>query len=93
MKSDVTATTHAERAPKKELAHMEIHPGEKGGAAVYHSFTHYEHPKEGPHIFGQEEGPKLMAHLGKHLGMEMGSQKAAASKSKSETSGSEAEEV
>lgn len=93
MKSDVTATMHSERAPKKELAHMEIHPGEKGGAAVYHVMTHYEHPKEGPHIFGADEGTKLAAHMGKHLGMEMGSDKAAASKSKSETESSEAEEV
>lgn len=93
MKSDTTATTMAERKPKKELAHLEVHPGEAGGAAVYHVFSHYEHPKEGPHIFGEGEGPKLMAHLSKHLGMEMGSQKAAAGKSKGETEKSEGEEV
>jgi hypothetical protein len=93
MKSDVTATTMADRKPKKELAHIEVHPGEAGGAALYHVFTHYEHPKEGPHIFGSEEGQKMVAHLSKHLGMEMGSQKSAAGKSKSETEKSEAEEV
>lgn len=93
MRSDVTATTMAKKKPKKELSHIEVHPGEAGGAAIYHLFTHYEHPKEGPHIFGKDEGPKLVAHLGKHLGMEMGSQKEAAAKSAKETSGSEAEVV
>jgi hypothetical protein len=93
MRSDVTATTMAEKKPKKELSHLEVHPGEAGGAAIYHLFTHYEHPKEGPHIFGKNEGPALMAHITKHLGMENPTQGAAANKSAKETSESEAEEV
>jgi hypothetical protein len=75
MKSDVTATTHKERKPKKVLSHLEIHEGEDGGHVVKHNFTHYEHAPE-EHVFGKGEGPELLAHVAKHMNIPAGGESA-----------------
>jgi hypothetical protein len=57
----------------KVLRHIEIRPGKTGGHLVRHVFAYStgpgpSHPDE-EHVFGASEGPKLMAHLQKHLGI------------------------
>ena len=54
----------------KVLEHIQLMPAENGGVAAEHRFTHYEHKPE-MHVFGANEGGKLMAHLQHHLGIKM----------------------
>jgi hypothetical protein len=57
------------RMPKKELEHIRIIPGEKGGVNIEHHFTAYEHkPESFP--FGKTEGAQAMAHIAQHSGIE-----------------------
>lgn len=58
------------KKPPKEFSHMEIHPGEDGGAVVTHHFTSYEHKPE-MHPFSDGDGHKLAAHIEKHIGIAM----------------------
>jgi len=62
---------------------MEITPAENGGHTIRHSFKskptlrkggmnsgmgmEYQEPEE--HVFGKDEGAKVMSHIGKHLGL------------------------
>lgn len=69
MKSDVTASTHKERKPKKVLSHIEVHEGENGGHTVKHIHTSYEHPPE-DHVFGAGQGGEMLAHVGKTMNVE-----------------------
>jgi hypothetical protein len=60
-------------AGPKTLRRLEVTPGKNGGHSVNHVFNYNpgpgpSHPDE-EHIFGASEGPKLMAHLQKHLGI------------------------
>jgi hypothetical protein len=64
------------KTSKKELRSIEIEKGEKGGHTVTHRFKQegngVYHESEGPHIFGESEGKKLLAHLTEHLGINAG---------------------
>ena len=57
----------------KTLRRLEITPGKNGGHSVNHVFNYNAGP--GPshsaeeHIFGASEGPALVAHIVKHLGI------------------------
>jgi hypothetical protein len=66
---------------KKELRSVEIEKAENGGHIVNHRFTssgpEYHSPE--PHVFGADEGEKLMAHLKSHLGIGAKAAKAEAS--------------
>jgi hypothetical protein len=69
--------------PKHEIASIEITPAENGGHTVKHRFKSkptyrkggreagmgmsYQEPEE--HVFGKAEGKKMLAHVGKHLGI------------------------
>lgn len=55
--------------PKKELSHMRITEGEKGGHNVEHHFTHYSHEPEA-HVFGKSEGNEMLMHIAKHAHVE-----------------------
>ena len=62
-----TAPGKMPKAGPKVLRQMTITPGKSGGASVQHIFKGDQLDEE--HIFGASEGPKLMAHLAKHLGV------------------------
>jgi len=64
------------KSPKKELRSIEMKEGEKGGHVVTHHFEHYNHDSE-VYPFGKSEGKQLVAHIVKHMGIDMGEQKAA----------------
>lgn len=59
------------KMPKKELETIHLKKAEGGGAVAEHHFTNYEHKPE-THVFGADEGGKLAAHIGQHMGMKMG---------------------
>lgn len=59
----------AEKKPKKEISHMRITEGEKGGHSVEHHFTHYSHEPES-HVFGKSEGNEMLLHIAKHAHVE-----------------------
>jgi hypothetical protein len=64
-----------DKMPAMKFHHMEIHPGENGGAMVqhYHSSGGFSHEMHGgPHLFGPEDGKELAAHISKHIGIPMG---------------------
>lgn len=55
-----------------ELDHVRITPAENGGHVVEHHFEsgpdmRYKEPES--HVFGADEGAKLLAHLKEHLGI------------------------
>ena len=65
---------------KKEIERIEITPAKNGGHTVRHSFkskpsyskSHgmgMEHVPSEEVVFGSGEGKKMMAHVGKHLGI------------------------
>lgn len=54
----------------KEFAEMTLRKAENGGAVAEHRFTSYDHKPE-THVFGENEGHKLAAHIEKHLEMSM----------------------
>lgn len=62
-----------QKAGPKELRSIEIEKGAEGGHAVTHRFKQNDggpyHESEGPHIFGESEGAKLIAHLKEHMGI------------------------
>lgn len=95
MKSDVVATTHAERKAPKVVDHIEIHPTMNAGHRVEIHHTHsYDHPPivkqfEGPHEAVSLPKGHVLAHIGKQLGMESSDQGAAANKEEGEIRGSE----
>lgn len=66
------ANTEAPRKakPPKILDGMTLRAGENEGVVAEHHFTHYEHKPE-MHIFGDDDGHKLAAHIEKHLGISM----------------------
>jgi hypothetical protein len=76
MPSDVAATTHANKKLPKVLESIEMRKGKSGGHSLTHRYTHMEHAPE-THIFGAEEGSKLMQHLSKHMGIKLDSEAAA----------------
>lgn len=57
------------RKAKKVLHHIEIHHAENGGHIVTHHHESFEHPPE-PHVFGEGEGHKMLAHVAEHMGVE-----------------------
>jgi hypothetical protein len=65
MKSDVMASTPKSKKQAKILEHIRVSEAENGGHSVEHHFTSYDHPPE-THVFGSDEGHKLVAHLAKH---------------------------
>jgi hypothetical protein len=65
MAQQVEAVAHK---TKKELDHMRIHKAKNGGHVVEHHHRHFAHPPE-THVFGPHEGGKLLAHIGKHMGV------------------------
>ena len=66
---------------KKQLQEMRIRPAENGGHTVTHEYKRqmvnrggsmkggldYEYPRSEDHVFGPEDGDKLMSHISKHL--------------------------
>ena len=60
------------RKAKKVLHHLEIHHAENGGHTVQHHFSsdggQYHEPE--PHVFGEGEGHKMLAHVAEHMGVE-----------------------
>lgn len=69
---DETATPAPKGAGKKTLQAIRVIKGTAGGHIASHEFA----PNPGgpsvpdePHPFGASEGPKLLAHLSKHLGI------------------------
>lgn len=57
----------------KELRSVEIEKADNGGHTVTHRFHSPEGPYHEPetHVFGKNEGKKLVEHLQNHLGIEM----------------------
>lgn len=68
MKSDVVATTHANKKLPKVLDHIRITQSENGGHSIEHHFTHYDHPPE-IHVFGKGEAQAAHDHIAKHMKM------------------------
>lgn len=66
----------AKKAGPKELRSLEIEKGSEGGHTVTQRFKNNGdgpyHESEGPIIFGESEGKKLIAHLTEHLGIKTG---------------------
>lgn len=56
----------------KRLDHLRVSMGEGGGHVVEHHYAEdgmqYHKPKT--HVFGKDEGSDLMAHIGKHMGVQ-----------------------
>lgn len=86
MKSEPTQVGYAEavnesrkgmgkKMSPKEIRSVEIEKAENGGHTVTHRFKQPSngpyHESEGPHVFGADEGKKLVAHLVKHLGIKV----------------------
>ena len=61
----VEATAHKQ---KKEVDHIRIHKAKNGGHVVEHHHKHFAHPPE-THVFGPGDGGKMLAHVGKHMGV------------------------
>lgn len=58
------------KSSKKELEHLRIHPSENGGHIVQHHFSSAERFHEPEHhVFAKGEGGKMLAHVGKMLGI------------------------
>lgn len=68
--------------PKKQLEEMRIRPAENGGHLITHEFKRsmkseklgdigYSRPPSEEHVFGPQDGAKMMAHISKHLGRPM----------------------
>jgi hypothetical protein len=60
------------RKGKPKLSHLEVRHAENGGHIVRHHFEHgplfdYHEPTE--HVFGKRDGEKMLAHVGKHMGV------------------------
>jgi hypothetical protein len=69
----------------KQLASIEIFPGENGGHRVVHNFKpasgkkggamngglYMERPKAEEHLFGASEGSKVLPHVGTALGLKL----------------------
>jgi hypothetical protein len=78
MAKDVTtgAMNFRDKAPKaraKVLSHLQVSQAENGGHIVEHHFDN-SGPGEGyheaeQHVFGKGEGGKVLAHIGKHMGI------------------------
>jgi hypothetical protein len=60
--------------PAKVLAHLRVSEAENGGHVVEHHFTSYEHEPES-HVFGKGQGAEMLAHVGKHMGVESAEEK------------------
>ncbi len=64
---------------KKQIHRMEIEPAENGGHTVRHyfksnpkvsksgAFSEYHEPEQ--HVFGKNEGGKMLDHVAQHLGV------------------------
>lgn len=55
----------------RKLDHLRIHKGEGGGHIVEH---HYQDDgmvfhKPAQHVFGEDEGPEMLQHVAKHMGV------------------------
>ena len=59
------------KKPPKVFKSMVLKHAENGGHIAEHHFENYEHEPE-PHVFGKDEGHKLLAHVAKHMGIEHG---------------------
>lgn len=59
---------------KKELSDISIRKGEKGGHVVSHNFESNgpEWHKPEIHVFGESEGPAMMEHVVKAMGVKAG---------------------
>jgi hypothetical protein len=57
------------KQPAKVLDHLRVREAENGGHIVEHHFTSMEHEPE-HHAFGEGEGKAMLAHVGKHMGVE-----------------------
>ncbi len=68
--SPTIASVEGARSKKgpKMLAHMEIHPGLKGGHMVRHVYAGYKHEAD-EHQFKQGEEARMTAHIHRHLGI------------------------
>ena len=58
-------------AKGKMLDHLQIRKGEDGGHVIEHHFANdgmsYHKPKS--FVFGEDEGPDALEHIGKHMGI------------------------
>ena len=61
------------KAGKKELRSIEVSNAQNGGHIVEHRFSSGDGPYHAPeqHVFGADEGSKLMAHLKQHMGIKV----------------------
>jgi hypothetical protein len=76
MKSDVMAATPKQKKQPKVLEHIRVSEAENGGHVLEHHHTSYDHPPE-THVFGADEGTKLVAHLAKHAHIKLDKEAAA----------------
>lgn len=69
--AEIKTAEAPKKKAKKELSHITIKEGEKGGHVVTHHFTssgpEYFSGGEEEHIFGKEDGEKLLDHLTKKM--------------------------
>ena len=63
----VEAKAEKKRA-RKHLDHIRISKAKNGGHVIEHHHDSMEHPPE-THVFGPDEGDKLLAHVAKHMGI------------------------
>ena len=74
-RSDVAATTHKEKIPKKVISHIEIHPGMDGGHRVeVHHTQPFHHPPQVKHYSGPHDsvvlpGGHVLAGIAGHMGI------------------------
>lgn len=61
------------KKPAKMLSHLVVRKAENAGHMVEHHFTSMEHEPE-HHVFGKGEGREMMAHIGKHMGADLGAE-------------------
>lgn len=88
-KSDVMASTPKAKKQAKVLEHIRVTEAENGGHTLEHHHTSYDHPPE-MHVFGADEGAKLVAHLAKHAHIKL-DEKAAAGTEENESKKEKAE--
>jgi hypothetical protein len=55
----------------RKLDHLRIHKGEGGGHVVEHHFQEdgLMYHKPASHVFGADEGPEMLQHVAKHMGV------------------------
>lgn len=73
--AEAVGNSRPKKMGPKVLRSIEIEKGEGGGHTVTHRFKQGDgpyHESEGPHIFGESEGKKLISHLVEHLGIKGG---------------------